>query len=271
MLLRTCALALAAAGAAGCAAQAEELAPAGTLETKGVGSPFGDNAQAPHPQTIPQSDFEPTHYAVVYLEFGNGGHLIARHAYFPGAATPELVKCAVNFLRIYHPTNHAEPEAAEICQLYKYKKGSMAGSTKPVSQGFDNFMFGSQGQIYIFVENDNVGFNNVTPISFTGFGAFDRQLTAGLEEKDPNRSFYNAVVEPNFGGIRVLIIDNYYLGLRGHAIGPAPDYFYSTKYSMNINLVTCRNPSPSCTLADSRQVIPITVDPDTGNGWGNEP
>jgi hypothetical protein len=264
MLLRTAVLALAVGGPAGWPARAAEATLSAPLAILGNGAEYGDDAIANHP-TIPASQFRPTHHVVVYLEFGNGGQLIARHAYFPGFATPAGVKCAIDFLRRYDPATHAEPEATDVCQLYKYP----IGNTKPVAVGFDDFTFASQGQIVIYVENKNYTFNEVAPITFTGFGAFDRRRSAGLEEKDPNRSFYNTRILPDIEGYKVLVIDNYYLGVRGRPIGPAPTYNNKTQYSMNINLITCR--VAGCTLTDTTQVIPITVDPDTGNGWGYGP
>lgn len=257
----TAAVALAAGGLVGC----EQSAPP-KLKMTGVPGLHGDHPGlgAPPLPDGSEVEFTPEYYAVVYLQFDNGARLTARHAYFPvtEGAADKVVTCALGYLRSFDTSPASKPD----CEPFTDPK-----RPNPVSENFDDFAFGSQQRLYVFVDNTNVQFNRTTPVSFTPFGAFDDPGALGAKTRDLNYSFYNAKFG-DFGQYKqVMIIDNYYRGVDGKPISDIDPYANSASYSISFNLVTCRNAALQCDPAEPKQVIPIVIDPDTANGKGNKP
>jgi hypothetical protein len=258
-------LAVATACLIGCD-QSTGAAIAETEERTGQSWLYGEHPKNPRPTATdrPQVDFRPKYYAVVYLQFDNGARLTARHAYFPVVqGKPDNVVCGLGYLRSFDTSPDPKPD----CEPFT----DAANRPKAVAENFDDFTFGSQQRLYVFVDNTNVKFNGIMPVSFTPFGAFDEPDVPGTEPKDPNLSFYNAKLG-DFGPYRgVLTLDNYYRGEGDEDILDTPPYTYSAEYSINFNLVTCRNSVAQCDASDPKQVIPLVIDPDTGNGKGSHP
>jgi hypothetical protein len=144
-------------------------------------------------------------------------------------------------------------------------------STGPIVRNFERFGFGGQQRLYVFVDNPNVQFNETMPVSFTPFGAFDVPSKKGSETRHKNWSFYNAKVGSLGASGRGLIMHNYYRGKDGGLISKTDPDANSASYSINFNLLVCRDGRTTCDFSDEKQVIPIAIDPDTGNGWGSKP
>lgn len=109
------------------------------LVKTGVPDLYGFN-----PRADPQDNetFDPQHYAVVYLKFGDSlGLLTARHAYFQGKeASTEDLKCAVDHLRTANggtnaATRNCKPVVSSSEALPKCDAVS-------VHKNFDCFKFG---------------------------------------------------------------------------------------------------------------------------------
>ncbi len=232
-------------------------------------------------------DFNPKFFAVIYLKFkkSSKGEFIARHAYFhinsniktdkagdntKGKSPPvalDNLKCAVKFLKKNKPDR-------EMCGVFTPKKGS---KYKSIRYGFEGLKFGSKQKIYIVIDNANIKFNDDTPLSFTPFGAFDDpynlhpcipnnscDVNSGV--KAPNLSFFNARPS-NIDGIQGLYVENYFYNWDGK---PMTENDKDVDYSINFNLFICKDKVINCTFQRD-EVIPIIIDPDTGNGWGNNP
>jgi hypothetical protein len=213
--------------------------------------------------------FEPEYYAVAYLQFQQNGGLIAKHAYFPGVGTTAKVECAIEFL-ISEPK---EGDWDPLCRPYLNPEGRIDSkppkpTAGPIVKNFQGFGFGSQQTLYVFVDNPNVQFNELTPVSFTPYGAFDAPGKAGSIRRHKNYSFYDARVDLLGSGRRGLIMNNYNRGPDG---GDITSDANSATYSINFNLLVCRDRRATCTFTDPEQVIPLAIDPDTGNGWGSKP
>lgn len=227
--------------------------------------PYGDSPEL-------EMEFKPAFYAVIYLKFEPNGGLTAKHAYFPISGTPDNVDCAIAFLVSEDPRDHAN------CAPYAKPEGYLGEprvpptNTGPIVKNLDVLAFGSQQRIYVFVDNTNVQFNEKTPVSFTPYGAFDDVSSMTVETMDPNLSFYDAKIGNIAGGKRGLMMNNYYNGANGEDItDEAHPYINSARYSINFNLLMCRGVVNKCDFANPKAVIPIVIDPDTGNGWGSKP
>lgn len=221
--------------------------------SKGLPARYGD---------IPGNDnpanggvFNPQHYAVVYMKFGSKKDdpelptLTARHAYFSGDGSKALVDCAITVLR--DPTATPPPNCQPVGQI---------------REGLQSVEFGKPLRIFAFVDNTNVQFNERNPVSFAPFGAFETpDDNPSSYTRQPNESFYNADVTLIGTTAKGLYIENHFQGSGHSPIGNTP-----LKYAMNFNLLFCASIA-SCDFDDKSQVIPIAIDPDTGNGLGYPP
>lgn len=126
------------------------------------------------------------------------------------------------------------------------------------SVNFDDLLgFKSQNELFIFIEGD-VELAERALLSFTPLG-FD------LNPRDPNFTFFDArmidkLKHPNLNG-RMISVKNYQTDEKGQPI------INDTKrpkrlYSMNIHFTV---------KGKGGKRIPMIIDPDTGNGAGNEP
>jgi hypothetical protein len=196
--------------------------------------------------------YNPKHYAVVYMQFGTkpgDPALTARHAYFKGNGSKSEVDCAISVLR-----NSAAPQPAN-CQ-----------TIGEIRQGLQSVEFGKPLRIFAFVDNSNIQFNKRTPVSFAPFGAFETPDDDPTSyTRQPNESFYNADVTLIGTATKGLYIENHFQGTNHGPVGNSP-----LKYAINFNLLICAN-AISCDFDDKSQVIPMAIDPDTGNGLGYPP
>ena len=99
------------------------------------------------------------------------------------------------------------------------------------------------------------------------------RFTSLLSQQDQVEIDYNAIAQPNNSFLnaklfqtlsdqlenrKLLVIENWYTDLNGNPITGNP----KLRYSMNINLLIA---------TDNDKWIPLIIDPDTGNGMGNNP
>lgn len=213
-------------------------------------------------------NFNPTYYSVVYLKFQPNAGLTAKHAYFLISGGTDNVDCAIEYLI-------SEREDVR-CQPYPKPEGYVGPNapppknTGPIVRNLDGFAFGSQQRIYIFVDNTNVQFSENTPVSFTPYGANDDvDKMVGVTRHD-NWSFYDATFISLASGRHVLTMNNYCRGKDKKEI-PAWPNANSAHYAVNFNLRMCRDGIGACDFTNPDHVIPLVIDPDTGNGWGSRP
>lgn len=231
-------------------------------------------------------EFTPTEYLVVYLKFrdSDASHrLTVRHAFFEVSTQQNDADTLT-----LRDSNRAKSSSDEIdnakdnidCALnYLASDGGQLGQCRviekeghePIGYDFKKIAFDGQSRIYVYIENEDIGFNEVTPISFTPYGAFDK----------PGRWPWNRKTNVNwsFGGAdfvkrteadekKILVFENHYKKLFGRRINKENDRL---NYSINFNLRMCTvasHSNGSCDFNNKDEVIPIVVDPDTSNGRG---
>lgn len=220
---------------------------------KGVPDTYGQDPKPPSNIAA----FKPKFFTVIYLKFrdqGESGSLfIAKHAYFKTAGDLDKLECAITYLR-------TDGSSINDCGLFK-KNG--------IRYNFDQLDFGAPQRIYAFIDNQDVQFRENIPISFTPFGPFDDPYSGGPRTRNENKSFDNAKVQKLGDSQSVgLYVENHFKDIDGN---PMKLGSRKTKYSINFNVVVCRKTGVTCNFHNPKEVIPIAIDPDTGNGWGNEP
>jgi hypothetical protein len=230
-----------------CSDAADSLAD--VPESFGGGDNWGELPDKKGKNHLPQMgndkvEFKPKFLCLVYLKFGEA-RLIAKHAFFPF---------------------RADDRAFAKKTLSEFATQGWPADAKEPSDDFNNFVFGSQQRIYFFVDNGvNVVFDEKFLIAFTPFGTktgrprWDNSknppVLSSPKTMDENHAFFDAtIVEPNF-----LSLDNWFTKKSKKPISNGdPD----ENYSMNIHLKMSTS---------AGGFIPIIIDPDTGNGAGNEP
>lgn len=222
------------------------------FEAKGIPAEWGKDPK------LSKSGFTPKFYVVVYLKFDGAGILNVRHAYFPVDTSNALddVQCAVEYLR----SNGSNPNE---CRVYSDDQNPK------IRYHFDKMEFGSQQRMYVFVDNNTISFNKNTPVSFTPYGAFDSPFDGGPTTRDKNATFFNAEVKKlGNSTLSGLYVENHFKDYKGNSMSSSSR---KTRYSININLLACRPNIAKCDFDKPGDVIPLVIDPDTGNGWGSKP
>jgi len=225
---------------------------------KGVPAAYGDDPRTGPPIT-PAPVFSPTFSKVVYLKFDkkNGApSLDVKHAYFKRAQLSDReIKCALKDIKT----------GSNNCRLVVYENSP---GNRFIPDNFDNFNAAQQQRVYVVINGSpSIGFYKKNPISFTPFGAFDDPWGTAPYTKNENHSFYNADVRDfDNGKDNLLYYENYF----SDENGPLPEGS-KKEYSLNFNIRMCGKESASCDLQNPNLAVPMVIDPDTGNGWGNEP
>lgn len=225
----------------------------------GISEIYGEDPEKPKSTN---ADFQ--YYAVAYVKFQSGSNLsenpqtVARHGYFlvsNFSSSPFDIDKAIDVVKNgFDPTN-TSPEYKNY-KPYKEK----------IYQNFAEFKFWNKQKLYVYLDNSNVSFNLNTPLSFTKFGFRDNIAVGVPATKHPNYTFYNAIVKNND---KLLVVDNLFLDESGSMFPKGS--MKITRLSINFNLLMCKSTSASCNYSTSGGVIPIVIDPDTGNGLGNRP
>jgi hypothetical protein len=239
------------------------------FSTQGNMPDYGDSPLDPRPNS---SVFSPQYFLVVYLKF-EGDHMIARHAYFAGKQPNQsTLDSAINKLRLNSPGTPGD--------------GLPQPTGGVIRQNFEDFDFGKQIEIYSVVDNARATFNAINPITFTPYGAHD--VPKGPATRDKNKSFYGAnTTRLTADGKKILYLENVFRDKNGADIqddssnpvgngGSASTLKIArpplaSKYSMNFNLLMCKQTATPCDFASPAHLIPLVIDPDTGNGKGLPP
>ncbi|WAT18689.1 hypothetical protein OZN62_03695 [Aurantiacibacter sp. MUD11] len=234
---------------------------AGVTETEaavGIPAIYGKDPSSPSMLTA-----EPANATLLYLNFGPGGRVTSRHAYFErDGDDAQRIECLVRWLR-------GNPQGNNPCSAYVDPGRQRNGEA--YREDFQDFDFGSPHVLYVHIANTDIGFNDLTPVSFTPFGADDEVREGMLPTRHPNTSWSGASVGPLAGSrsISGLTIYNAFLDAEGR---PASDPAWEDAwFSMNLHLRACTGRKPSCDLGKADETIAIVVDPDTGNGQGSRP
>ncbi len=215
---------------------------------------WGDSPRKEDKAPLPKNvDWQPTHYCVVYINLDNS-QLIAKHAYYPTKFDKPL-------------SNTTEPSSASVgafAALQAMSKTGQwpAGYVEGSDINFGNFWFGSQHEIYILVDG------TLARLDTEKLLVFAEQKTkknSVLPKPSQNKTFYNAIsLKDSSIKNDVLFVQNWFVDSKNQKpIPKKPNtnhkYIPEEVYSMNIHILIG--------AAD----IPAVIDPDTGNGMGNNP
>jgi hypothetical protein len=123
---------------------------------------------------------------------------------------------------------------------------------------FEGFKFFSQNEIFIFLRNPDIIIDDRRLIRVTKYSA---DVPGPM---DLNFSLFRARSVPGLGPLgnhgKLIRIENHVRDATGAASGN------ETKYSMNIHFKMRVKPEGA-----EKNYVPMVLDPDTGNGTGNEP
>ncbi len=254
-----------------------------------IGKPLGQDGK-PMP-------FKPAGICLVYIRFekpkkSNGedgnpdaGFLTVRHAYWPMEA---------GWNEADSSSEELKKVSALIAEARTMKKEQWKQTTSPKEKrrefDFEKFGFKAQRRIYLFVDNSDITFDKRTLFSdsngdtkikanlirFTKYLSGDRRATntnpayLRYEAADPNYAFWNTRTKNIDGGTdNLLVVDNYQTKLDQNNppnLVPIDSGKDTLWYSMNIHLL-----AKSLDQSGNIMQVPIIIDPDTGNGAGNDP
>ncbi|MEA3060802.1 MAG: hypothetical protein QOJ94_583 [Sphingomonadales bacterium] len=196
-----------------------------------------DPDQRRYPRGTVAGDFMPRYVCLVYTSFVPTG-LVAKHAYFSMPAN----------LQAFATTEFSAVSSS----------GNWASAPIRQDVNFENFTFGSQQLIVFHVDPGG------TPVRFDPANLVQfAEFSAQGAPRARNNSFLNAELR-SWPGKEVLVLENWFVDDNGQPIAPPLEFLHT----MNVHLLM------RCALAgadDRPHELPVILDPDTGNGTGNEP
>lgn len=223
----------------------------GVTARRGVPEPYGD-----HPHDKNPAPFNPAFVGVIDFRPAGGWKIAVNHAAFAvsTSATPEE-RLAIAVKAVKGKGNGGGTRLRNLTNGLRPVPGK-GGELDFVD--FDNQCHGfkSVNELFIYIDGKDVELNPKALISFTPF-------SGNLEKRNPNHSFYNAEIAQLPAGMagKMIRVRNYMTAAGGKPIGVGHETV-SQIYSMNFHFSV-----PS----KEGGRIPIVIDPDTGNGSGNEP
>lgn len=236
---------------ASCKSDEKEKLP--IVDDASVCDDYGDSPRlADRAKPHENIDWLPEHYCVVYINM-DGGNLVVKHAYYPTGFTT-ILSDRVN------PSSKKADALATLRNMAEKK--NWLGTPLYPGENFKDFWFGSQQEIYIFVDGKLA---KIDPIRLLVFGK-NKTVQSSPENPQKNKTFYNAV--PLTGAVNgkdVTFVQNWFANQLGDRKIKKDSKPHDHKkrpadiYAMNIHVLLG--------LAE----IPGVIDPDTGNGAGNEP
>lgn len=223
------------------------------LDTTGVSEPYGKN---PH-DTGPDG-FAAQYIGVIDIRPAGGWKLDINHAAFDckkGASEADRLNKAISALSGKRNNNSRFRDLKDDLKPYNRR---INNTDNYDSDNFDQLLgFKSPNELFIFIEGDV----ELTPNSYLSF----TPLGADLTPRNPNYAFFNAreIALPKKGKLngRLIAVRNYMTDISGKTIG-AGQTTEKQRYAMNIHFTVPGN---------GKTRIPMIIDPDTGNGAGNEP
>lgn len=270
---------LALSGIIGMCAAGLAIFATGIVGTTGHGPHYGDapTIQVNDPKILDRIK----NFSVVYIKIDPQGILNVRQAFFSRNEKPfEYIDDQVKLLvssrgRFYTGDWQTLDSACPMCgpQPVSNKPGDYSSEDYFLRKGFSGFYFGKPVRIYVYIENNTLSFDPTWPIMFTQYGAAMRGIPnpAGWTSLDPNYTFYNAVVgngKNNLPDSRYLRFDNLYKSQNGSVyLNDGTDQ----PSSGNQNNISLHSINFNLRMASNGGVVPMIIDPDTGNGTGGPP
>jgi hypothetical protein len=208
-------------------------------------------------QTVSKPNFAPDYITLIHIDFVGRWTMSINHAcyYYPGRNAGERLRRAIELFGVKRPASGRKKRFSELKDENKpYKRQGRYDF-----DDFNEFGFASQHQIFFFFDNPNLKFDDDWLISFAPASDID-------EIMDENYSFFNAGLvqawlhEGTTNAGWIVRVDNYYTDPKGQMIIPTeekPEF----RYAMNLHFK----------IRTTTGYIPMIIDPETGNGAGNEP
>lgn len=214
--------------------------------------------------------FQPEYFSAIYLKFekfGSRVKMIARHGYaeISPSWTPDEIQAA------------AETELAEAKSSNSgnwRRKNEKAKREWRREENLEDFDFDSQNLIFILLDHhedefrfddrkDTLSKKQANLVRFSHYAGQADSTDIDYTEVEPNNAFMNArlidVIDTGtFDGQKLLCIENWYTDEFGKTVTGKP----RLRYSMNLHLLA---------TTEGGAVLPLIIDPDTGNGMGNNP
>ncbi len=207
--------------------------------------------------------FAPGYVTIILVSSGGAWRIGANHASFgiddPASNTPDsrlaqalrILKKVVPGRRKLSDLQPGKPDTE--AKLYRRKDGSYD------RDDFVDLGFNSQHEIFVYYDSADVRLDNDQLISF---GA---TLSDGTPAAGNDSFFVSRVDDGELGGPlkgKLIRIENYNTIHDGSTFTPRPtdDPSKAVRYALNYHLTL-----------PGKQALPIIIDPDTGNGGGNEP
>jgi hypothetical protein len=164
-------------------------------------------------------------------------------------------------------TDEATVRAAVLAQLTRLAPNGDVQSLNPLKDSagydFEKWGFASTRRVYVYADNATLTFEKNEPLTFKAVSSirFTDPTRAASRKINPNESFFGAKSEDRFARGSMLYFENFYLDNNGKPIPPkTPATLF---YSMNFNLLLA--------TSTGGKPIPITIDPDGGNGMNYPP
>lgn len=217
--------------------------------------------------------YNPQYITVVIIDFNKDWVMNVHHASFPlhpgaGGNTPnyrlDLALDVISWVNSGPSRKLGHLKFQHFQKLdhvpYPRQAGSYPGKRHIPS--FDEFAFRSQNEIFIFLKSPDILLNKLRLLRFTQYS----ENYNGIMGK--NFAFFNArcLEGSNLGQLgrygKLIRVENYVTQADASVITTPP-----VRYSMNIHYKIPALPE----VGLGQRYVPMIIDPDTGNGTGNEP
>jgi hypothetical protein len=234
----------------------------GTVET-GADSPeptgypenYGDNPNDPRTEPFPVEFI-----GIIYIGARNGWEISVNHAAFRITTADDDAARLAKAVKILEAKGGNGRFKDLKNDLAPHPRKNKTPAMPDVLDGdnFDKYLgFKSKNELFIYIDGD-VELTDKALLSFT-------PLNHELAPRNPNYAFYGArrIDVAKLGKLKgqMISVRNYMTAKDGKPIGDKEEV-KSQQYSMNIHFTV---------PGSGGMRIPIIVDPDTGNGQGNEP
>lgn len=194
--------------------------------------------------------FAPDYVTILYLGLEAGWNIRVNHAsyHLPGASEGDRLNKVRKVLEDVVPRNRRFRDFAQAHGTYRRRDNTFDGDS------FRTFGFKSPNELFIYLHNPTIKLDTFPLISF---GEYGQDGTP----RERNYSFFNAH-EASAGATldaagKLIRMRNYVKNVRASDITVA-----NQGYAMNVHFTVA---------AGAAGRIAMIIDPDTGNGTGNEP
>lgn len=212
----------------------------------------------------------PRFIAIAIIDFDKPWTIDVHHASFPLPPDSagdrdrrrDLAKKAISWVvesngrKLGHL--NAKPSGYEDLVPYERKKDPHKGKHHIAS--FDGFRFASQNEIFIFLRNPDIVLNRSRLVRVTRYSDEIEDVMTCNYSLFRAESIEGDDLGPLENHGKLIRVENHVRDEKGLPSGK------DTNYSMNIHFRMKVKPE-----GGERSYVPMVIDPDTGNGQGNEP